>query len=841
MNRIISIMIIGFLVSSGIVAVAHTSEDNSKIQNIITLGTTTMEFSQLSITNINNEKVEINLEEATSFLMTPNKPILPKVTHRFELPFGVKDVKVTVTLKDEIKTRISGYIRPAPMHIPLVSVKNSDQVVTAEKDETVYASSEPYPNSDFSCKVSCGLNHNMERVTHVTIHIYPIKYTPASGEISSASRCNVEVTYTPPEPIIKSKNVGEYDLVIIAPKKFSSELNRLKEHKDSFGMKTFLKTTEEIYEQFSGRDKPEQIKYFIMDAIEEHDIKYVLLVGGLKSLIWANPREHENYGAKHWYVPVRYNNLFDNPEHPLSAEKIHDPGVITDLYYADIYGEGAEFQDWDTNNDGIIAAWGRHEDGIENDTGIDMEPDVALGRLACRNKRELKNVVDKIIQYESKPALSSWFNRIVSITGDGFLDQEDLDFQWDTDGLPDGKYYIKAQSWINDPTAGDIAGPIDIIPVTIDKDTDSSITVNHNDNLNPALADGYPAPPIVEITVPSPGDILGYSDVEFEPGEGEVYCNTFSGWSNVEYTGGVMHIRGKSYDPRPYGVVTDVHLWIENNYGDVVFNDWRYDTEMYYEGEWVAGNELLNGGGGAFYYMDDEAYDEVYIWASNGKLDGEPTVLDALNPGCGFAFFSGHGSPNTWGDHYPGVPGNRGSGSVDGLRVFGIRIFPPFFNYPLLPMTHIKNYDKLPVVLIGGCHNSQFNVTMLYGVLDILFINQNHGNRKNTWKHGSLVPECFSWFLVRMKEQGAIATIGNTGLGYGILGKDCTIGGLDGGICIEFFKQYGANNHHILGDAYSQTLVEYVNTFDMEEDDHIKSLQQWLLLGDPSLMIGGYD
>ena len=87
---------------------------------------------------------------------------------------------------------------------------------------------------------------------------------------------------------------------------------------------------------------------------------------------------------------------------------------------------------------------------------------------------------------------------------------------------------------------------------------------------------------------------------------------------------------------------------------------------------------------------------------------------------------------------------------------------------------------------------------------------------------------------------GAIATIGNTGLGYGVLGEDCTREGLDGGIGIEFYKQYFQEGHHILGETYKETLVTYVSEFDMEDLDHAKSLVQWVLLGDPSLMIGGY-
>jgi hypothetical protein len=94
--------------------------------------------------------------------------------------------------------------------------------------------------------------------------------------------------------------------------------------------------------------------------------------------------------------------------------------------------------------------------------------------------------------------------------------------------------------------------------------------------------------------------------------------------------------------------------------------------------------------------------------------------------------------------------------------------------------------------------------------------------------------------MTRLRNRGAIASIGNTGLGYGTLGGDCTIGGLDGGISLEFFRQYGTEGHDILGDAYSQTLTWYINSFDMGEDDHVKSVQQWVLLGDPSLMIGGY-
>ena len=119
------------------------------------------------------------------------------------------------------------------------------------------------------------------------------------------------------------------------------------------------------------------------------------------------------------------------------------------------------------------------------------------------------------------------------------------------------------------------------------------------------------------------------------------------------------------------------------------------------------------------------------------------------------------------------------------------------------------------------------------------------GNKQMTWSHGIPTPECFSWTFVRMPRQGAIATIGNTGLGYGVPGKECLVEGLDGGICIQFFKNYSkeyTNNEGVayLGDVYLNAQRAYHNEFDMEFLDHAKSLTQWVLLGDPSLRVGGY-
>ena len=66
-------------------------------------------------------------------------------------------------------------------------------------------------------------------------------------------------------------HIDDYDMVIIAPSDFSQPLQPLIEHKITYGVTTFLKTTEEIYAMYAGRDPSEQIKYYLEDAQKTHE------------------------------------------------------------------------------------------------------------------------------------------------------------------------------------------------------------------------------------------------------------------------------------------------------------------------------------------------------------------------------------------------------------------------------------------------------------------------------------------------------------------------------------------------------------------------------------------
>ncbi len=745
--------------------------------------------------------VEIEVKGLNNYLFSGGKPLLPIYRETITLPFGIKISDVKYSL-GEVHTRtISKHIKPAPQ--PLIKgmvVKNQVSV----KDEKVYSSNDYYPSDWISYNVGVGLDENMEHKTFVTITTYPIRYLPASNIIKYTDGINVKIYYNTPDTTPFTANAN-YDLVIISPEKFTADLEPLVEHKNKYGVKTFIKTTSEIYNEYPGVDNPEKIKYFIKDAVEQLGVKYVLLVGGLNNLVYADPMDTENYGDKWWHVPVRWSNL-----------DLHEPGPVSDLYYSDLYKEGGEFENWNKDGDDLFGEWTFSEKQ-------DLYPDIALGRLACRNNDEVRSVVDKIINYETNAYNSDWFKKMIVISGDGFLDQEDLNFEWDTNGLPDGDYTIYAQS-NNDE--GEF-GPIEEIHVKIDKTQETSLTFNHDDYTRIPNYPHYPAPPIAEIVSVSEGDIIGNTDFFYEPTEKEAYINDQLHWANVEYKNGILHIRGKTYDPKPYGNLTDIHVWVKNSNGETVFDDWRHNSPMFSEGDWTTGEKLLNGRAGALYYMPT-TFKKEKLWSSNGNWYDSEDVINAISKGSGFVFFSGHGSPNVWSNHYPGIPGNRQVAHVDGLKVTeyeGIKL--------KFQMNELSNEYKLPLIVVGGCHNGMFTVSLIPTVLNLFLDNNMH-------TYGIPTPECWAWWPVKMSKSGAIGTIGNTGYGYGYLGEYCTTGGVDNWITTEFFVQYGKKGHDILGEAHTHTLTSYINNIGASDEGDVKTVEQWVLLGDPSLKLGGY-
>ena len=423
------------------------------------------------------------------------------------------------------------------------------------------------------------------------------------------------------ESKINNNGADSYDMIIIAPTSYKSSIDPLVSHKTNRGILTKFVSLDDIYCEtlfkLEGRDEQEKIKYFIKEAIENWGISYVLLIGGYDQ------------------IPVRY--CYNDDEYTNFSEEC----FVSELYYADVYDENSNFSTWDTDGDELYGEW--HGD-FAQDSPINLNPDVCLGRLACINTWEVRNVVNKIINYEKKPADDSWFKNLVVCGGDTYE--------------------------------------------------------------------------------------------KFEGYEGEIYTQ-------------------QAIDALP-------------------------------------------------------DFNPVKLWGSTGTLNDGWGIVKEINKGCGFWYLTGHGNTELWITYDP-----------EGNPVGRFDVYKTLF---------LLNKNKLPVCLVGGCHNSEFTI--------------NINKILKSFPRLAWFRECWSWRLVSKPWGGSIATLGATGLSWYSAEYDGE--GLNW-LNVQFFKEY-ANETIILGQIWKNALTTYLENFPIDwqtpsGESHslnAKTVQEWTLLGDPSLKIGGY-
>ncbi|HMA82713.1 MAG TPA: C25 family cysteine peptidase [Candidatus Thermoplasmatota archaeon] len=654
MKNKIPLIVIGILLLSSLSTIGLTQEADTQTMTFErTFSKVNIETSKINNMDFNT----VSTSDSLAVLHHAGQPLLPRSVETIELPFGTSIEDVTYEITNVETVTLTKKILPCPQPV-IIGIETEAEYIM---DKTTYQSNDFYPNDWVRISTGGGINSDNKPTTFCTIETFPVRYNPVEDTIQQISEITIDINYNQPkQPLVTAAD--EFDMVVIAPNSFSSDLQRLIDHKNDVDVSTYLKTTEEIYSEYDGVDKPEQIKYFIKDAFDNEGIKYVLLVGGMKSPIFGTPRDDPNQGTKDWHLPVRYTNLVDGGGG--GTDPIYDPGFISDLYYADLYDSEGNFSSWDPNGDGIFAKWSGL---ISQKDKLDLYPDLYVGRLACRNNMEVKFMVDKIITYETETAGSAWFNNMIGVGGD-----------------------------------------------------------SHDD----------PSTNLVE---------------------GEVVCNHVFERYMEEFTPVKLYASFKESDP--------------------------------------------------------------------DHVPSDENILREVSNGAGFLLFDGHGSPGSWNTHWPGE--FNWQDTPGGISVYD------FFSF--------DNVGKYPICIIGGCHNSQFNITLLSTLL----------NKPFTWSHGVPYAECFGWHIARKNEGGAIASMGNTGLGYGTVGNSGDVDGdgedlpdtveaLGGYQEVMFFKSYN-DGIDVLGETWGGAQREFLNTYPAEYDRiDAKTVEQWPLLGDPSLKIGGY-
>ncbi|MEM0466189.1 MAG: C25 family cysteine peptidase [Candidatus Thermoplasmatota archaeon] len=264
-----------------------------------------------------------------------------------------------------------------------------------------------------------------------------------------------------------------------------------------------------------------------------------------------------------------------------------------------------------------------------------------------------------------------------------------------------------------------------------------------------------------------------------------------------------------TYETETYG-----SAWFKRFIG-VAGDTYPGPTDPYYEGE--RANEA------AFNLLEGSGFTADMVWTSNGVFTGKQPVIDSLSQGAGFVHFSGHGNPNAWGNHPP-----HNDTFINGPTSF--------------EMGKLKNKEMQPIVIVGGCHNAQFNTSLLNIVKGVLTDGLQYFSTKSPlgkYWYREWVPRCWAWAMAAQKNGGCIAIMANTGLGYGQPGENClTMRGRF--LEVLFFRSY-SEGKTVLGETHGQDMIYYMHEYPpMSNVIDCKIVQQWALLGDPSLQIGGY-
>lgn len=205
---------------------------------------------------------------------------------------------------------------------------------------------------------------------------------------------------------------------------------------------------------------------------------------------------------------------------------------------------------------------------------------------------------------------------------------------------------------------------------------------------------------------------------------------------------------------------------------------------------------------------------QTYLWTSKRNLHAT-SFNRAINQGAGFVTYAGHGFEHGWGTYRPNA-----------LTDTMILYYIPYIN-------GLHNGNKLPIMFFDACLTAKldFNVTSLqhyYPRLANLLV-RIFGLSSNP----SDLYECFAWSFLAKQNGGAIATVGATRSAYTWVDKNGVYGGA-GYLDVHFFASYSD------GVTAGQMMTGAQNAYIQGVGRDYFTLEEFLLLGDPSLMVGGY-
>jgi len=208
-------------------------------------------------------------------------------------------------------------------------------------------------------------------------------------------------------------------------------------------------------------------------------------------------------------------------------------------------------------------------------------------------------------------------------------------------------------------------------------------------------------------------------------------------------------------------------------------------------------------------------FDTTFLWTSKNTLHPRSFNRE-INKGTGFVSYAGHGFEHGWGTFRPNSLTKRGM----------IWYFTPY-------IVGLRNGNKLPIIFFDACLTAKldFNFTDLQNYFKITAHLLTRIFKLS--EDPSMFYPSFAGSLLTLEDGGAIATIGSTRTAYTWVDANGVYGGA-GYLDVHFFDSY------FEGVRVGQMLTGSQNAYIQNVGPDYFTIEEFLLLGDPSLMVGGY-
>jgi hypothetical protein len=324
------------------------------------------------------------------------RPELPVMTVVLGIPGGsvVESIEILSTQSSEIERGANPRPAQPPRVLPVPGLTLPDWRPVAP-DPGIYEGTRTYPGA-LAEILSEG---RLLGGTAVGIAVYPVQFLPDARKLRLFREITLRLSYregrpggtveTRSAPLRMARTLldnpsavgprrpagrgreshlasGDYEYVIITDPGYMTSFRPLVDWKTKKGVPATMVSALWIDETYAGVDTQARIREFIRDAADTWGAVWFLL------------------GSDTQVVPARraYAMTCGAGGHP------DEDAIGCDLYYADLDGT------WDADGDGVYG---------EIADGVDLYPDVFVGRASVRQNAHVSAFVSKVIAYEHAP------------------------------------------------------------------------------------------------------------------------------------------------------------------------------------------------------------------------------------------------------------------------------------------------------------------------------------------------------------------------------------------------------------------------------------------------------